>query len=161
MNANFDDGPPLLKLTNSIDIKKGNIKSFVEDDIQPFQQPRMLKTPCLDNNLNKRNKVVKIKKERKETSKTPSMQPPSTKQPEKVQLNPSINFKHGIAPALTPAMMRGVLLNKKKYLKPRVFLHSELQSRQISPMPLKPLRLKPPIYSGLFSPQNLRRHRPL
>lgn len=46
-NADFDkDAPPPLKMTNSIEINKSDLRTFRENDLNPFQdQPRMLHTP--------------------------------------------------------------------------------------------------------------------
>lgn len=111
-NLKFDDAPPLL-MTKSIEIMKSDFKVYSGHILDAHDmKPRMLHTPALDSKFAKRNKVRKIP-DRREEKKTTTINTAA-----KVILNPSINFKHGIAPALMPSMLNLVRANKNRHFTP-------------------------------------------
>jgi len=98
---NFNDNLPYLEITKSIELGKSAIKHFKDNELAPDIQPRMLFTPLIGGKKSKIDKVRKIN-----PSPTPNEKESKSKSKvRKLQINPSINFKKGIAPALKPSLL--------------------------------------------------------
>lgn len=83
-------------MTKSIEITKSCLKNFEDNQLHIKFEQRNLKTPCLENK--KQNSLNKVRKIDPKAL-------PETKPVLKVKLNPSINFRKGVAPALKPSML--------------------------------------------------------
>jgi len=151
LKATFDDAPPLL-MTKSIELNKSALKNYQQQDLEEVRIPRMLKTPWIDNDQAKRNKVRKIP-EVSQIVKTSTSKPAK-----KIKLNPSINFKIGIAPPLLPSMLSMARRNRYRRETPNVMNKTfSIMSHHIrlghkSPVNIQPNKGLLYIAGGLLSP---------